>query len=64
MPDIIEEQIINDFKLIFIDTYTKLNSDQKLSDQIISDLVKNNLRKIMKNCFQKKPEIQVHLIRV
>ncbi len=64
LPDVNEEEIINDFKLTFIDSYTKLNSDQKLSDQIISDLIKNNLRKIMKNSFQKKPEIEVHLIRI
>ncbi len=63
LPDIDEEQIIHDFKLIFIDSFTKLTTDQKLSDKIVSDIVKNNLKKIMKNSFQKKPEIDVHLIR-
>ena len=63
LPDIDDKEIIKIFKLNFIDDYKKLNSDQKSSDQIISNLVKNHLRKIMKNLFQKKPEIEVHLIR-
>ena len=63
LPEINQGEIINDFKLNFIENYTKLNSSQKSSDQIVSDLVKNNLRKIMKSSFQKKPEIEVHLIR-
>ena len=63
LPYIDEEQIIHDFKLIFIDSFSKLTTDQKSSDKIVSDIVKNNLKKIMKNSFQKKPEIDVHLIR-
>ena len=42
---------------------TKLNKDQKSSDSIVSDLVKSSFRKIIKNSIQKKPEIEVHLIR-
>ncbi|OUW95545.1 MAG: hypothetical protein CBD97_02750 [Pelagibacteraceae bacterium TMED237] len=63
LPDISENKIIDDFKIIFLDNYIKLNSDQKSSDQIVMDLVKSNLRKIIKNSFQKKPEIEVHLVR-
>ena len=63
LPYIDEEQIIHDFKLIFIDSFTKLNTDQKSSDKIVSDIVKTNLKKIMKKSFHKKPEIEVHLIR-
>ncbi len=63
LPDINEYQIVNNFKLIFIENFTKLNLSQKSSDEIVSDLIKNNLRKIMKSSFQKKPEIEVHLIR-
>ncbi len=63
LPEIDENEIINNFKIIFIENYVKLNFSQKSSDQIVSDLIKNNLRKIMKNSFQKKPEIEVHLIR-
>ena len=64
MPEINEDKIINDFKIIFIDHFIKLNNSQKSSDQVVSDLIKNNLKKIMKNSFQKKPEIEVHLIRL
>ena len=51
------------FKILFIENYTKLNKDQKSSDLIVSDLVKSSFRKIIKNSIQKKPEIEVHLIR-
>ena len=40
-----------------------LNKDQKSSNQIVSDLVKSCFRKIVKNSIQKRPEIEVHLIR-
>ena len=63
LPEINESEITKNFKFIFIENFTKLNSSQKSSDQIVSDLIRNNLRKIMKNLFQKKPEIEVHLIR-
>ena len=63
LPETNENGIIDDFKINFIKNFIKLNNDQKLSDQIVSDLIKNNLRKVMKNFFNKKPEIQVHLIR-
>ena len=63
MPGVDEENIKNDFKILFIENYTKLNKDQKSSDLIVSDLVKSSFRKIIKNSIQKKPEIEVHLIR-
>ena len=63
LPGIDEENIKNDFKIFFIENYTKLNKDQKSSDLIVSDLVKSSFRKIIKNSIQKKPEIEVHLIR-
>ncbi len=63
LPGIDEENIKNDFKILFIESYTKLNKDQKSSDLIVSDLVKSSFRKIIKNSIQKKPEIEVHLIR-
>ena len=63
LPGINEENIKNDFKILFIESYTKLNKDQKSSDLIVSNLVKSSFRKIIKNSIQKKPEIEVHLIR-
>ncbi len=64
LPNIDEDLLTHEFKSIFIDSFSKLNSDQKSSNKILSDLVKNNLRKLMKNLFKKKPEIEVHLIRI
>ena len=63
LPELNENEITNQFKLNFIENFVKLNSSQTSSDQIVSDLIKNNLRKIIKNYFQKKPEIEIHLIR-
>ena len=63
LPGIDEENIKNNFKILFIENYTKLNKNQKSSDLIVSDLVKSSFRKIIKNLIQKKPEIEVHLIR-
>ncbi len=63
LPGIDEDQTKNEFKINFIENYLKLNKDQKSSDQIISDLIKSILRKIMRSSFQKKPEIEIHLIR-
>ena len=63
LPGLNEENIKNDFKINFIENYVKLNKDQKSSAQVVSDLVKSSLRKTMKNTIQKKPEIEVHLIR-
>ncbi len=63
LPSLNEDQITSEFKLIFLQNFSKLNSSQKSSDQIVVDLIKNNLRKVIKSLFQKKPEIEVHLIR-
>ena len=63
LPGIDEENIKSGFTILFIENYTKLNKDQKSSDLIVSDLVKSSFRKIIKNSIQKKPEIEVHLIR-
>ena len=63
LPGLNEENIKNDFKIHFIENYVKLNKDQKSADQVVSDLAKSTLRKAMKNTIQKKPEIEVHLIR-
>ena len=63
LPEFDHHLILNEFKPIFIDTYLKLSSDQKSSDQAISELIKKNIRKILKNYFQKKPEVEVHIFR-
>ena len=63
LPEFDQLLILNEFKPIFIDTYLKLSNDQKSSDQAISALIKKNIRQILKNYFQKKPEVEVHIFR-
>ena len=55
--------IKQDFKTEFIENYLKLNEDQKTSDQNVLDLIRKNLKYVLKNVLQKKPEIKIHLIR-
>lgn len=63
LPDDALNSVIEDFKTQFIETYIKLNDDQKSSDQNVIELVRKKLRNVLKNIFRKKPEIQIHLIR-
>ena len=63
LPEFDQLLILDEFKPIFIDTYLKLSNDQKSSDQAISKLIKKNIRQILKNYFQKKPEVEVHIFR-
>ena len=63
LPEFDQLLILNEFKPIFIDAYLKLSNDQKNSDQAISELIKKNIRQIVKNYFQKKPEVEVHIFR-
>ena len=51
------------FKDEFINNYVKLNLDQKSSDEKVIDLIKKNLKHVLKSILNKKPEIQIHLIR-
>ena len=51
------------FKTEFIENYIKLNDNQKSSDQNVIDMIRKNLKFVLKNILQKKPEIQIHLIR-
>ena len=55
--------IKEEFKTEFVKNFTKLNNDQKSSDQNVTDIVKKSLKFVLKNILQKKPEIQIHLIR-
>ena len=55
--------IKEEFKSEFVNNFTKLNNDQKSSDQNVTDIVRKSLKFVLKNILQKKPEIQIHLIR-
>ena len=57
-------EIENYFKEFFLDEYIKLSNEKKSSDIIISDLVKKIIRKYVKTNFYKKPEVNVHIIRI
>ena len=63
LPEFDQLLVLNEFKPIFIDTYLKLSNDQKSSDQVISELIKKNVRQILKNYFKKKPQVEVHIFR-
>ena len=64
MPDLELKNITNDFKEFFIVEYSKMNSDQKSSDEIVSELIKKLVRQVLKPKTSKKPEINSHIIRV
>ena len=51
------------FKTEFMESYIKLNQNQKSSDQNVIELIRKSLKYILKNVFHKKPEIKIHLIR-
>ena len=55
--------IKEEFKNEFIINFSKLNNDQKSSDQNVTDIIRKSLKFVLKNILQKKPEIQIHLIR-
>ena len=55
--------IKEEFKTEFVKNFSKLNNDQKSSDQNVTDIVRKSLKFVLKNILQKKPEIQIHLIR-
>ncbi len=55
--------IKEDFKNEFVKNFLKLKEDQKSSDQNVTDIIRKSLKFVLKNILQKKPEIQIHLIR-
>ena len=55
--------IKQEFKNEFVKNFTKLNNDQKSSDQNVTEIIRKSLKFVLKNILQKKPEIQIHLIR-
>jgi hypothetical protein len=55
--------IKEEFKVEFVKNFTKLNDDQKSSDHNVNDIIRKSLKFVLKNILQKKPEIQIHLIR-
>ncbi len=58
------DEIEMNFKDLFLAEYLKLSQDKKSSDIIISALVKKIIRKYIKTRLGKKPEVNVHIIRL
>ena len=63
LPNDEVDLVKKEFMVEFVENYLKFNQDQKSSDQNVTDLIKKNLKYILKNFLQKKPEIKIHLIR-
>ncbi|MDC0498036.1 ribonuclease J [Alphaproteobacteria bacterium] len=63
LPDEQLNSIKEEFKNEFVKNFTKLNNDQKSSNQNVTDIIRKSLKFVLKNILQKKPEIQIHLIR-
>ena len=63
LPDEQLNSIKEEFKNEFVKNFTKLNNDQKSSDQNVTEIIRKSLKFVLKNILQKKPEIQIHLIR-
>jgi ribonuclease J len=55
--------IKEEFKNEFVKNFIKLKEDQKSSEQNVTDIIRKSLKLVLKNILQKKPEIQIHLIR-
>jgi len=63
IPEFDSVKILIEFKSNFLDSYVKLTKDQKNSDQVLSELIKVNIRQIFKQSGQIKPEVNVHIFR-
>ena len=49
---------------MFIKDYTLMNDEKKSSDKIISNLIKKTIRSIINDDFNKKPEVNSHILRL
>ena len=64
IPDFDNDKLIHAFKEMFIKDYTLMNDEKKSSDKIISNLIKKTIRSIIKDDFNKKPEVNSHILRL
>jgi ribonuclease J len=58
------EQMKNLFKEILVEEYITMSSEKKLSDEILSSLIKKAIRQSLKSQSSKKPEVKSHIIRL
>ena len=64
LPDYDKEQLISDFKEIFIKDYLRLNKEKKSGDKLLNELIKKSIRQSLKYQLSKKPEVKSHIIRI
>ena len=58
------QNLIDDYKLNFIEEYIVFNDENKHNDEFIRDLSKKIIRIYCKNKYKKKPEVQTHIIHI
>ena len=63
LPEFDSYLILEEFKSIFFNEYVSLKNNQKNSNEFISELIKKNIRQIIKKYSAKKPEVDVHIFR-
>ena len=64
MSDKDKQSIVTLFNELLLSEYSKLNTDKKYSDEIISQLIKKIIRQIIRSDSPKKPEVKSHIIRL
>ena len=56
------DKLIENYKLEFVNEFTRMNNEKKGSDNIIKDLSKKIVRKYCRQKIDKKPEVLTHVI--
>ncbi len=64
LPEESMKGIEDNFKESFMNEYLNMSDDLKSSDDIVSALIKKITRKILRQNFNKKPEVNSHIIRL
>ena len=64
IPDFDNDKLMFAFKEMFIKDYTLMNDEKKSLDKNISDLIKKTIRSVIKHDFNKKPEVNSHILRL
>ncbi len=64
LPEFDSKTILDEFKYIFMENFLNLSEDKKSSNSILQELIKSNVRQIIKKYSQKKPEVDVHIFRI
>ena len=52
-----------DFSKYFVEDYLKISQKNKISDEVVGELIKKSVRQSIKSSSNKKPEVQFHILR-